>query len=178
MPFRHIWPCFTSRPPPKSHGSKQKCQPMQNLDLFFWSSQIPVYLRPVMTAAYFVRKSQWVAWHRQRSYPQAHRPQYVPRIKSSHHNKQSLALVVLPIFTATYGLQTPTEIFFHTLFDVDSLVRNQGEWMDKQREALLPFCRNLIFRKHRSKPGCKKSTSADPYLVYIWFMCCLWVHWG
>lgn len=29
--------------------------------------------------------------------------------------------------------------------------------MDKQREALSPSCRNLIFRKHRSKPYCEKA---------------------
>lgn len=47
-------------------------------------------------------------------------------------------------------------MLFHTFFDVDLLVHNQAEWMDKQWEALLPFRRNLIFRKHRSEPYCKK----------------------
>lgn len=47
-------------------------------------------------------------------------------------------------------------MLFHTFFDVDLLVHNRAEWMDKQWEALLPFRRNLIFRKRRSEPNCKK----------------------
>lgn len=35
--------------------------------------------------------------------------------------------LVLAIFTATYGLQTSTKIFFLTFFDADLLVQIQGE---------------------------------------------------
>lgn len=40
--------------------------------------------------------------------------------------------------------------------------------MDKWREALLPFCRNLMFRKHRSKLHCKKKKKL--WLIFILFI--------
>ena len=59
--------------------------------------------------------------------------------------------------------------FIH-FFDVDLPEHNQGKWMDKHWEELLPFWRNLIFRKRRSKPYCKEHFNwslSRLHLIYV-----------